>query len=250
MRPVLLVANWKMHGSRASVDALVGRIVEGVVPDSGTEIVLCPPALYLWRLEQLLANSTLRLGVQNIHEEAQGAFTGEISAPMVREFGCRYAIVGHSERRQLYAESDELVARKSMAALRHGLKPIVCVGETVTERDAGLTLSVVERQLKAVLERLDSEDAARIVVAYEPVWAIGTGRSASADEAQQVHGSIWQQLLAWTARGWAVPLLYGGSVKPDNSALLLSQPDIDGVLVGGASLDAEQFLAICTTAKR
>ncbi len=250
MRRVLIVANWKMHGSRAGVDALVNEIVRGITDFGSTEIVLCPPAVYLWRFEQLLAATPLHLGVQNIHEQAQGAFTGEISAPMVREFGCRYVIVGHSERRLLFGETDEVVARKSVAALRHGLTPIVCVGETLEERDDGQALAVVARQLDALLSQLDVDAVDRIVIAYEPVWAIGTGRSASADEAQQVHRTIRDQLLAWSPQGASIPILYGGSVKPDNSELLLSQPDIDGALVGGASLDASQFLAICNKAKR
>jgi triosephosphate isomerase len=194
-----------------------------------------------------LAGSDLRWGAQDVSEHAQGAYTGEVSAAMLAEAGCRYVIVGHSERRAYHAESDELVAAKAQAALAKGVTPIVCVGETLAQREAGETETVVKRQLSAVIHRL-AHCAAEMVVAYEPVWAIGTGRTASPEQAQAVHAVLRAQLHAATGRGATMKILYGGSVKPDNAATLFAQADIDGGLIGGASLKASEFIAIARAA--
>jgi triosephosphate isomerase len=203
--------------------------------------------VYLHETAAALAGSDLRWGAQDVSEHAQGAYTGEVSAAMLAEAGCRYVIVGHSERRAYHAESDELVAAKAQAALAKGVTPIVCVGETLAQREAGETETVVKRQLSAVIHRL-AHCAAEMVVAYEPVWAIGTGRTASPEQAQAVHAVLRAQLHAATGRGATMKILYGGSVKPDNAATLFAQADIDGGLIGGASLKASEFIAIARAA--
>ncbi len=242
MRKTLVVGNWKMHGSRpANAELLAGVLAARPFL---ADVAVCVPFVYLTETAATLAGSDIRWGAQDVSAHMQGAYTGEVSAPMLAEFGCRYVLVGHSERRAYHAESDELVAAKAQAALGKGVTPIVCVGETLAEREAGQTEAVVKRQLSAVIHTL-AHCAAEMVVAYEPVWAIGTGRTASPEQAQAVHAVLRAQLQAATGRGDAMRILYGGSVKPDNAATLFAQPDIDGGLIGGAALKAADFVAIC-----
>jgi triosephosphate isomerase len=245
MRRKLVVGNWKMHGSRPANAELLAALL-GARP-YGCDVAVCVPFVFLAETAAQLAASDLRWGAQDCSQHAQGAYTGEVSAAMLAECGCRYAIVGHSERRALHAESDAIVALKAQAALGRGLTPIVCVGETLEQREAGETESVVKRQLSAVIHQL-THCASEIVVAYEPVWAIGTGRTATPAQAQAVHAVLRTQLQAATGRAGAMRILYGGSVKPDNAGDLFAQPDIDGALVGGASLKAAEFIAICRAA--
>jgi triosephosphate isomerase len=244
-RKQLVVGNWKMHGSHPANAELLAGIVGG--RPYLAEVAVCVPFPYLGETAVALAASDIRWGAQDCSAHEQGPYTGEVSAAMLHEFGCRYAIVGHSERRQYHAESDQLVADKAKAALARGITPIVCVGETLAQREAGETEAVVKRQLSAVIHTL-AHCAGEMVVAYEPVWAIGTGRTATPQEAQAVHALLRAQLAAATPRAAQMQLLYGGSVKPDNAAQLFAQPDIDGGLVGGASLKAADFVAICRAA--
>jgi triosephosphate isomerase len=243
MRGKLVVGNWKMNGGLRQNDALLADLRAGWTAPPARQLAVCVPFPYLWQAQAALSGSSIAWGAQNVSEHAAGAFTGEVSAAMAAEFGCRYAIVGHSERRTLYGESDALVAAKAAAALRAGLTPIVCVGETLEEREAGATETVVLRQLDAVSSRL-GDDMGAVVIAYEPVWAIGTGRTASAAQAQAVHQVLRRRLAAVDAAAADVALLYGGSVKADNAKTLFAAADIDGALVGGASLKADEFLAI------
>jgi len=241
MRGKLVVGNWKMNGGLAANAALLSALKAGWQPAAGREIAVCVPYPYLPQAQAALAGTAIGWGAQDVSEHDAGAYTGEVSAAMLRDFGCRYAIVGHSERRQFFGDTDGVVAAKAAAALAAGLVPIACVGETLAEREAGTTDAVVVRQLDAVLTRL-GPDVARIVVAYEPVWAIGTGRTASPEQAQAVHAMLRARLEKAGASG--VPLLYGGSVKADNAVALFAMVDIDGGLIGGASLKAAEFLAI------
>lgn len=245
MRRKLVVGNWKMHGSRPVNAQLLAAMV-GARP-YGCDVAVCVPFPYLSETALALTGSDLRWGSQDCSAHEQGAFTGEVSAGMLAEFGCRYAIVGHSERRQFHQEGDQLVADKAKAALGKGVTPIVCVGETLAQREAGDTEAVVKRQLSAVIHTL-AHCAGEMVVAYEPVWAIGTGRTATPEQAQAVHALLRTQLTAATPRASEMKILYGGSVKPDNAATLFSQADIDGGLIGGASLKAADFIAICRAA--
>ena len=245
MRRKLVVGNWKMHGSRVANAELLSGLM--AARPYGADVAVCVPFPCLADCAVTLAGSDLRWGAQDVSAKEQGAYTGEVSAAMLHEFGCRYAIVGHSERRQYHGESDQLVADKAKAALARGVTPIVCVGETLAQREAGETEAVVKRQLSAVIHTL-AHCAGEMVVAYEPVWAIGTGKTATPEQAQAVHHLLRAQLHAATPRADAMTLLYGGSVKPDNAAQLFSQPDIDGGLVGGASLKAADFVAICRAA--
>jgi triosephosphate isomerase (TIM) len=245
MRKPLVVGNWKMHGSHPANAELLAGIASS--RPYAAEVAVCVPFPYLSETAVALAATDIRWGAQDCSAHAHGAYTGEVSAVMLREFGCRYVLVGHSERRQYHAESDQLVADKAKAALAHGVTPIVCVGETLAQRDAGETEAVVKRQLSAVIHTL-AHCAGEMVVAYEPVWAIGTGRTATPEQAQAVHALLRAQLAAATPRAAEMTLLYGGSVKPDNAATLFAQPDIDGGLVGGASLKAADFVAICRAA--
>jgi len=249
MRQPLVAGNWKMHGSRVDNASLVRSLLDLLRPDGGAEVLVCPPFVYLWETGRLLKDSDVQLGCQSVSAEAQGAFTGEISAAMARDVGCRYAIVGHSERRHLYGEGDALVARKFVAAQSHGLVPVFCVGETLDERESSRTTEVVARQIDAVLAVTGAQAFARAIIAYEPVWAIGTGRNASPDQAQDVHAMIRTKLAALDGMiGESVRILYGGSVKAANARELFSMPDIDGGLVGGASLKADEFAQICAAA--
>ncbi|KAB2876963.1 MAG: triose-phosphate isomerase [Burkholderiaceae bacterium] len=245
MERKLVVGNWKMHGSRAANEPLLAAIAQA--RPYACDVAVCVPFPYLAEVALAFAGGDLRWGAQDCSAHEQGAYTGEVSAAMLAEFGCRYAIVGHSERRQYHRESDQLVADKAQAVLARGVTPIVCVGESLAQREAGETDVVVKRQLSAVIHTL-AHCAGEIVVAYEPVWAIGTGRTATPEQAQAVHALLRAQLHAATGRAQRVKILYGGSVKPDNARALFAQPDIDGGLVGGASLKADEFIAICRAA--
>jgi triosephosphate isomerase len=243
----LVVGNWKMHGSHAANEQLLeGLKSAGPLP---ADVAVCAPFPYLAQCAERLARTAIAWGAQDCSAHEQGAYTGEVSAAMLADFGCRYAIVGHSERRALHHESDQLVADKAQAALAKGVTPIVCVGETLAQREAGETEAVVKRQLSAVIHTL-GHCVGEMVVAYEPVWAIGTGRTATPEQAQAVHALLRAQLHAATPRAAQMRLLYGGSVKPDNAESLFSQSDIDGGLIGGASLKAADFLAICRAGAR
>ncbi len=245
MNKKLVVGNWKMHGSRpANAELLAGILA---ARPFAADVAVCVPFPYLAETAATLAASDIRWGAQDCSAHEQGAYTGEVSAAMLAECGCRYALVGHSERRAYHHESDQLVADKAKALLARGVTPIVCVGETLSERDAGQTEAVVKRQLAAVIHTL-AHCAGEIVVAYEPVWAIGTGRTATPEQAQAVHAVLRAQLQAATSHGDRMNILYGGSVKPDNAATLFAMPDIDGGLIGGASLKAADFVAICRAA--
>ena len=244
-RHPLIVGNWKMHSSRQSNAELLAGVLAG--RPNAADVAVCVPLPFLSEVAATLAASRIGWGAQDVSVHEQGAYTGEVSAAMLAEFGCRYAIVGHSERRAYHLESDQLVADKARAALSRGLTPIVCVGETLAERDAGHTGKVVQRQLSAVLRTL-GHGIGDIVVAYEPVWAIGSGRTATPEQAQAVHALLRAQLRAATPHADEMRIVYGGSVKPDNAATLFAQPDIDGGLVGGASLNATDFVAICHAA--
>lgn len=241
-----IFGNWKMNGSLASNAALLDLLKQGL-GHADCEIAVCAPAPYLAQLQSLLSGSRIAVGAQDVSADASGAFTGEVSGAMLREFGVRYVLVGHSERRQYHAESDEMVARKAQAALANGITPVVCVGETLAQREAGETEAVVRRQLAAVAQR-NGHCLSEIVLAYEPVWAIGTGLTATPAQAQAVHAVLRAQLLAATTAAARVPILYGGSMNAANAAELLAQADIDGGLVGGASLKAADFLAIVACA--
>ena len=241
MRETFVVGNWKMNGTRETNAPRFERLAGGWKAAAGRTVAVCVPAPYLQQAQAALAGSAVAWGAQDVSEHAQGAYTGDVSAAMVADFGATYAIVGHSERRQLHGETDGVVGAKAKSALAAGLTPIACVGETLDERERGDTESVVLRELDALLAALAGE-ATRMIVAYEPIWAIGTGRTASPGEAQAVHATLRARLAA--AGAATVPLLYGGSVKAANARALFAMPDIDGALVGGASLDAEEFLRI------
>ena len=245
MRRKLVAGNWKMNGSHPANAELLADI--NAARPFVCDVAVCVPFPYLSETAVALASSELRWGAQDCSAHGQGAYTGEVSVAMLAEFGCRYVIVGHSERRQYHAETDQLVADKAKMALACGLTPIVCVGETLVQREAGETEAVVKRQLSAVIHAL-GHCAGEMVVAYEPVWAIGTGKVATPEQAQLVHALLRAQLKAATSHADAMKILYGGSMKPDNAATLMAQPDIDGGLIGGASLKAADFIAICRAA--
>jgi triosephosphate isomerase len=243
----LIAGNWKMNGSIAANDALVRAVIAGL-SDAQCTVAVCVPAPYLAQLQMLRHGSALELGAQDVSAHEAGAFTGETSAAMLKEFGVRYVIVGHSERRQYHGESDAVVAGKAKLALAHGITPIVCVGETLAEREAGKTEEVVRRQLAAVIHT-NGHCISEIAVAYEPVWAIGTGKTATPEQAQQVHAVLRAQLKAATGQSDRIHILYGGSMNAANAASLLAQGDIDGGLIGGASLKAQDFLQIISAAQ-
>ncbi|CAM8644817.1 TpiA Triosephosphate isomerase [Oxalobacteraceae bacterium] len=247
MRRTLIAGNWKMNGSVAANAVLLDGIRSGA-GGLDADLAVCVPSPYFAQAQSALSGSGVAWGGQDLSLHESGAYTGEVSGAMLRDFGCQFVIVGHSERRSLHGETDAIVADKAMKALACGLTPIVCVGETLEEREAGHTDSVVSRQLEAVLDVL-GQQLAKIVVAYEPVWAIGTGKTATPEMAQQVHAQLRRLLLgADSVAGSGVRLLYGGSMKPDNARDLLAMADIDGGLIGGASLKAEDFLAIAKSA--
>lgn len=245
MRQILVAGNWKLNGSTAGNKTLVDGILAGLA-DIKCEVAICPPYPYLSEVSSAISGSAVKLGAQNASEQESGAYTGEVSVAMLKEMGCEYVILGHSERRALYNESDELVADKFAAAVSAGLKPMLCLGETLEERESGVTEEVVGRQLQAVLDKVGAAGLGNAVIAYEPVWAIGTGMTASSDQAQAVHAFIRQTLHKLDPGvAEATRILYGGSVKPDNAQELFACPDIDGGLIGGAALSAESFLGIC-----
>ena len=251
MREILVAGNWKMNTSTKASDELVAGIVAGVPAGSGFQLLVCPPFPYLASVAAKVAGSAVKLGAQNVSEHDAGAYTGEVAPSMLRDVGCEFVIVGHSERRAMYGESSADVAAKFQSAQAAGLTPILCVGETLTEREQGSTEAVVDAQLGAVIEAAGIAAFGAAVIAYEPVWAIGTGMTATPEQAQEVHRHIRGQLAAKdSAVAAGVQILYGGSMKGDNAAGLLAMPDIDGGLIGGASLKASDFLAIAAAAAR
>ena len=243
----LIAGNWKMNGSLAANEALLAALAQGLSTRPACDVAVCVPAPYFAQV-QALKLAVIEMGSQDVSAEASGAHTGEVSASMLKDFGVRYAIVGHSERRQHHGENDALVADKAKAALAAGMTPIVCLGETLAEREAGRTEEVVKRQLAAVIHT-NGHCISEVVLAYEPVWAIGTGKTASPEEAQAVHAVLRAQLNAATDQSARVKILYGGSMNAANAARLLNQPDIDGGLIGGASLKAKDFLSIIAAAQ-
>ncbi len=247
MKRKLIAGNWKMNGSLAANQALLRAITVGLGAPAACQVAVCVPAAYLAQIQLLLKDSAIDLGAQDVSTHQAGAFTGETSSAMLKEFGVRYCLVGHSERRQYHAETDAVVAFKAQRALADGITPIVCVGETLAEREAGRTEEVVKRQLAAVIHT-NGHCISEIVVAYEPVWAIGTGKTASAEQVQAIHAVLRAQLKAATEHSDRIHILYGGSMNAANAAQLLAQPDIDGGLVGGASLKAADFLSIIAAA--
>lgn len=251
MRQPLVAGNWKMNGSRASISELLAGLKAGIGQVTTAEVAVCAPAIYLPDTQAQLDGTPIRWGAQDVSVHASGAYTGEIAGSMLKDFGCHYAIIGHSERRAYHGETDEVVAQKFAAARASGVVPILCVGETLEEREQGVTEQVVGRQLDAVVAHCGIEMVGEGVIAYEPVWAIGTGKTASKEQAQDVHAFIRGRLAA-SSQSVAdnMRILYGGSMNPKNAAELVAQPDIDGGLIGGASLKAQDFLAVCSAANR
>lgn len=250
MRRKLVVGNWKMHGSLAGNKTLLEGVLAGVKNLNRADYGVCVPYPYLAQVQSLLQGSNVAWGAQNLSQHEKGAFTGAVAPGMLVDFGCTYVIIGHSERRALFHESNDIAAAKFDAAIKFGLTPIFCVGETLAERESGVTEQVVARQLDVVLNHVGAQALAKAVIAYEPVWAIGTGKTATPEQAQAVHAFIRQRVAALdgtVAQG--LRILYGGSMKPNNAAELMAMPDIDGGLIGGASLVAEEFVAICQAAQ-
>jgi len=245
----LIAANWKMNKGIKEADSFIKEF-RGYFKANNKEVVICPPSTLLPYISGLIKNMGIKLGAQNMHFEDKGAFTGEISPLMVKDAGCEYVILGHSERRQHFNENDELINKKVKAALNHGLKPILCIGETLEQRESNITIKIIKSQLTECLKNINENEVRAIVVAYEPVWAIGTGKNATPEQAQEVHACIRKQLgeLYGNAIASKIRIIYGGSVKPENSKELLSMKDINGALVGGASLDAKSFADICSSA--
>jgi len=253
MRRTLIAGNWKMNGCLANNAILLADLKALVNPQESVEVAVCVPSPYLAQCRDLLRDTTIMLGAQDVSARSHGAYSGEVSAPMLQDFGCRFVIIGHSERRSYHGETDQSVGLKTVAALAAGLTPIVCVGESLAQREANQTEAVVGEQLDAVLDAvLDTVPAAelaRLVIAYEPVWAIGTGKTATPQMAQEVHAVLREKLAARNATAaQSVQILYGGSMKPDNARELLAMPDIDGGLIGGAALKASDFVAIINSA--
>lgn len=248
MRSVLVIGNWKMNGSRAVTESLCKSIIAGL-KSSDQGIAVCAPYVYMSDAAQLAAGTSLAIGAQNVADQASGAYTGEISAAMLKEFNCQYALVGHSERRSYYGDTNESVAARFCQAIDQGIIPVLCVGETLEQREQNQTFSVIDQQLDAVIDKAGIEAFKKAVIAYEPVWAIGTGKTASDEQAQEVHKYIRERLAKLNPNvAENLQILYGGSVKPDNAKALFAMPDIDGGLIGGASLDAEGFLTIYRSA--
>ena len=243
----LVIGNWKLNGSFSANEKLLRRLIEA--PETArVECAVCVPYPYLGHAEQIIRGSALALGAQNVSAYASGAYTGEVSAAMLAELGCRYVIVGHSERRALFAESNGQVGHKAAAALSAGLCPVICVGETLAEREQGKAAAIVGRQLESVVDVIGADGLSRSAIAYEPVWAIGTGHSASVNQVAEIHGAIRSWLDRHTDTARIIKILYGGSVKPDNAAGLFAAENVDGGLIGGASLIADDFIAICRAA--
>ena len=247
-RKKIIAGNWKMNCTPAESEKLLKAILRKYKPKKGVVAVICPPFTFIEKAAKILKNRKVLLGAQNASENENGAFTGEISTKMLKAGGVKYVIVGHSERRQFYGETDQIVNAKSRKVLETGLIPIICIGETLKQRESKLTETIVSQQLDGAIAGINEADLKKIVIAYEPVWAIGTGRTASPEMAQQVHKFIRDKLkLVNSNIATIVPIIYGGSVKPDNASALMSQPDIDGALVGGASLEADSFISILRT---
>ena len=246
MRTPVVIGNWKMHGTQAEARALAAGVRDGLKRKVAAAVAVCPPFTALAAVAEVLAGSAVALGAQNCHPEPSGAHTGEIAIPMLAELGCRYILVGHSERRKEMGETDEQINRKVQAVLTHALVPVLCVGETAEERRQGLTFTTVEGQLRAGLAGVPSEALAKVVLAYEPVWAIGTGVNATPGQAAEVHGYLRGLVSELSSKevSQTMPILYGGSVKAENAEALLAEPEIDGALIGGASLKASEFVAI------
>jgi triosephosphate isomerase len=245
-RRPLIAGNWKMHTTIAEARALADSVVAAGRQTTDRDVMIAPPYTALSSVSEVVAGSPVLLGAQNVHWEEQGAFTGEISPAMLRDIGARLALIGHSERRHLFMESDAMVNRRLAGAMRHGIIPVLCIGETLKEREADQTLAVLEKQLRAGLADISLDDAGQLIIAYEPVWAIGTGKTATEAQAQDVHAFVRQTVAALFEKNIAgqIRILYGGSVKPENIDILMQQVDIDGVLVGGAALKAESFARI------
>ncbi len=249
MRDVLIAGNWKMNGSRDSIKALLDGLKQGIGQVNKAQVAVCAPFIYLPDVADQLAGSPIAWGAQNVSTEASGAFTGEVAASMINDFNCQYIIVGHSERRSYYGETDEIVAKKFGVVLEAGMTPIFCIGETLEQREKGITEEVVASQIQAVIDAHGAQALGKGVIAYEPVWAIGTGKTATPDQAQAVHAFIRQRIAeSDQAVADSIVIQYGGSMNAGNAKDLLAQPDIDGGLIGGASLKAEDFLTICTSA--
>lgn len=249
VRKFLIAGNWKMHGAKQQVAMLVNGIKQGIPAYSNVSALVLPPFVYLSQVHDLIGAAPIKLGAQNLYTEKQGAFTGEVSGAMLKDMGCDYVLIGHSERRTLFHDDLKTVAAKFSAAIQAGLTPILCIGETKAQRETGETETIIQQQLHSVIEAVGIDAFKQAVIAYEPVWAIGTGLTATPEQAQEVHAYI-RQLIAQNNVDIAktICILYGGSMKPDNAADLLAMPDIDGGLIGGASLDAQSFLAICKAA--
>ncbi|MEQ1589235.1 MAG: triose-phosphate isomerase [Gallionella sp.] len=251
MRRKLVAGNWKMHGALAQNSELLSALRSGVGGLTQVDCAVCVPFPYLAQTQQALSGSAVKWGAQDVHQLDKGAYTGEVSAAMLRDFACAYVIVGHSERRAIYGESSRLIAEKFIAAQQAGLTPILCVGETLEQRESNVTEAVVAEQLDAVIELAGVQAFKNAVVAYEPVWAIGTGKTATSAQAQAVHAFIRQRVVSQDSQiASGLCILYGGSVKASNAAELFAMPDIDGGLIGGASLVADEFLAICSAGQR
>ena len=250
MRQKFVAGNWKMYTNTTTAKQLAAAVVKGLGGETRVRVAVCPPAPYLIPVGEVLRGSTVALGAQNAFTEKEGAYTGEVSPVMLADVGCKYVILGHSERRHKLGETDAFINRKVHAALAAGLQAILCVGETLAERQGNRTEAVLDTQLDGSLAGLGAADLAKVVLAYEPVWAIGTGQNATPEQAQQAHAFIRARIVAkfGDAAAQALVIQYGGSVKPDNAASLMHQPDVDGGLIGGASLNADQFLAIVRAA--
>jgi triosephosphate isomerase len=250
MRKKVIAGNWKMNKDLNESQNLVSGIIDGLGNDNKCDVVVCPPFTSLNEVHSLIKNTPIKLGAQNVYYETDGAFTGEVSTGMLKSVGCDYVIIGHSERRTIFGEKDELLNKKNKKALADGLKVIFCIGESLAQREEGITNSIVEKQLQKGLDGISSEELNNIIIAYEPVWAIGTGKTATPEQAQEVHAFIRNYISQKYSKesGEGLIIQYGGSVKPDNAASLLSQPDIDGALIGGACLKVDSFLSIIAAA--
>ena len=250
MRKKVIAGNWKMHNDISESQNLVSGIINGLGNDTKCDVIVCPPFTSLSEVNTLIKDSHIKLGAQNMHYEESGAFTGEISNSMLKSVGCEYVIIGHSERRTIFGENDEMINKKIIKALESGLKVIFCIGESLEQREEGVTNDVVKKQIVSGLMNVTSDDLTYIIIAYEPIWAIGTGKTATPEQAQEVHSFIRGLIdeIYSTESAENLVIQYGGSVKPDNAATLLSQPDIDGALVGGACLKADSFLSIIASA--
>jgi len=249
MRRKLVAGNWKMHGSLAENQTRLTQLVSALKGNEATDVAVFATAPYLFQCKSLLASSAIKWGAQDVSQFASGAYTGEISTSMLVDFGCSLVLVGHSERREIFHETNAIVAQKFAAVLSANMTPVLCVGETLEQRESGQTLSIIVEQIKAVLEEVSIADFKQAVIAYEPVWAIGTGKTATPEQAQEVHAAIRDLLAQYDANvAQGIQILYGGSVKPDNADAIFAQPDVDGALVGGASLNSDDFVKICNAA--